>query len=90
MERMTIKQPPILLRIYGFYRDGFRQMTIGRTLWKIIFIKLFIMFGVLKLFFFHDFLAVNFDTDKQRADYVLEQITQPAQEVTSSTKGETL
>ncbi|HER63537.1 MAG TPA: DUF4492 domain-containing protein, partial [Desulfobacteraceae bacterium] len=61
------------------YLDGFRGMTIGRTLWKVIIIKLIIMFGVLKLFFFPDFLATNFTTDAQRADYVLEQITRPAQ-----------
>ena len=38
------------------YYDGFRSMTLGKTLWLIIFIKLFIMFFVLKLFFFPNFL----------------------------------
>ena len=66
-------------RIYRFYRDGFRSMTLGRTLWKVIIIKLIIMFAVLKLFFFPDFLKTNFSTDEQRADYVMEQITRPAQ-----------
>lgn len=69
-------------RVFGFYRDGFRQMTIGKTLWKIIFIKLVIMFAVLKLFFFPNFLSTNFETDEQRADYVLGQLTrQPAQQI---------
>lgn len=67
------------VRVYRFYRDGFRSMTVGKTLWKIILVKLFIMFAVLKLFFFPDFLATNFTTDEQRADYVTEQITKPAQ-----------
>jgi hypothetical protein len=31
-------------------------MTLGKTLWLIILIKLFIMFFVLKLFFFPNFL----------------------------------
>ena len=67
-------------RVYSFYRDGFKQMTVGKTLWKIIFIKLLIMFAVLKLFFFPNFLGSNFETDEQRADYVLEQLTRmPAQ-----------
>ncbi len=67
-------------RVYSFYRDGFKQMTVGKTLWKIIFIKLLIMFAVLKLFFFPNFLGNNFETDEQRADYVLEQLTRmPAQ-----------
>lgn len=66
---------PMLMKIYHFYRDGFRQMTVGRTLWKIIFIKLIVMFVVLKLFFFPHFLKTNFATDQQRADHVLYQLT---------------
>jgi hypothetical protein len=66
-------------RIMRFYRDGFKSMTLGKTLWKIIFVKLFIMFAVLKLFFFPDFLSTRLSTDEQRADYVMEQITAPAQ-----------
>jgi len=62
-------------RIADFYIQGFRRMTVGKTLWKVIFIKLIIMFGVLKLFFFQDFLGTRFSTDQQRADYVLQQIT---------------
>ena len=62
-------------KIYRFYRDGFKSMTVGKTLWKIILVKLFIMFAVLKLFFFPDFLSTKFSTDEQRADYVIEQIT---------------
>lgn len=69
----------VVSRIFGFYRDGFRRMTLGKTLWKIIFIKLLIMFAVLKLFFFPNYLNTNFETDEQRAGYVLEQLTrQPA------------
>lgn len=39
-------------RIYRFYRDGFASMTIGRSLWLLIIIKVAILFLVLKLFFF--------------------------------------
>lgn len=46
-----------LYRAYDLYYDGFRQMTLGRTLWAVILVKLFIIFVVLKLFFFPDFLA---------------------------------
>jgi hypothetical protein len=60
------------------YYDGFRSMVVGRTLWKIILIKLFIMFAILKVFFFPNFLATNFDTDAERADHVLKNLTQPA------------
>jgi len=64
-----------LKSVFSFYRDGFRSMTVGKTLWKIIFIKLIVMFAVLKLFFFPNFLKQNFETDEQRAAYVLEQIS---------------
>ncbi|MCK9175598.1 MAG: DUF4492 domain-containing protein [Desulforhopalus sp.] len=68
------------LRVFCFYKDGFRRMKVGKTLWLIIGLKLFIMFAVLRLFFFPDFLGTNFSTDQQRADYVAEQITGTAQE----------
>jgi len=66
------------VRLYRFYRDGFRRMTVGRSLWKIIFIKLFVLFAVLKLFFFPNYLKTNFATDEQRADHVIENLTKSA------------
>ncbi|NDV58550.1 DUF4492 domain-containing protein [Bacteroides sp. 519] len=45
-----------VIKIWEFYIDGFRSMTLGRTLWFIILLKLFIMFFVLKMFFFPNFL----------------------------------
>ena len=36
-----------LLHIWNFYVEGFRSMTLGRTLWLIILVKLFIMFFIL-------------------------------------------
>ena len=45
-----------LIRVFYFYRDGFREMTWGRVLWAIILIKLFVMFFVLKRFFYPSFL----------------------------------
>ena len=59
-------------RVVNFYIEGFRGMTVGRTLWAIILLKLFIMFAVLKLFFFPDLLAGK--SPEQRADHVLEQL----------------
>jgi hypothetical protein len=64
--------------IYTFYRDGFKGMVLGKKLWKIILIKLFVMFVILKLFFFPNFLNTKFNTDQEKGDYVLEQITRNA------------
>jgi hypothetical protein len=52
-------------------------MNIGKQLWIIILIKLFIMFAILKLFFFPNFLKSKFETDEERSDYVIEQLTNP-------------
>ncbi|MGL5771486.1 MAG: DUF4492 domain-containing protein, partial [Bacteroidales bacterium] len=38
----------IFTRIFLFYYEGFKSMTLGKTLWLIIIIKLAIMFGLLK------------------------------------------
>lgn len=55
-----------VLSIWRFYVDGFRSMTLGRTLWFIILVKLFILFAILRVFFFPDFLnAVAADGDKE-------------------------
>ena len=46
----------LFYKIYDLYYDGFRSMKLGRTLWAIILIKLFVIFIVLKLLFFPNFL----------------------------------
>jgi len=74
---MLIKISGTLKKVFCFYYEGFRSMTVGKKLWTIIIIKLFIMFVVLKLFFFPDFLKTRFDNDAQRSDYVIEQLTSP-------------
>ena len=62
--------------VYRFYYDGFRDMSWwGRRVWIIIIIKIVIIFIVLRIFFFPDFLKKNFKDDARRSDYVLDQIT---------------
>jgi hypothetical protein len=63
-------------KIFLFYYEGFKGMTVGRKLWAIILIKLFVMFVILKLFFFKDFLGSRFNNEKQKSEYVLKQLTQ--------------
>jgi hypothetical protein len=66
---------PLTNKFSAFYIHGFRSKDLGRTLWKIIFLKLFIIFAVLKVFFFPNYLASNFDDDAARAGHVLRNIT---------------
>ena len=61
----------------NLYVDGFKNMTWGKNLWLIILIKLFIMFAILKLFFFPDFLDSKFESEQDKGDYVIEQLTNP-------------
>lgn len=59
-------------KAYHLYYDGFREMTLGRTLWLIIGIKLVVIFLILKLFFFHDYISEHSDGDD--ASFVAEQL----------------
>lgn len=61
-------------RVVRFYVDGFRSMTVGRSLWVLILIKVAILFLVFKLFFFRDELATRYDTDTERADAVRQEL----------------
>lgn len=78
MDSSNHKQRPLLpVRIYRFYVDGFRSMTVGRYLWAIIIVKLVIIFGVFKLFFFPNILERDYSTDAERAAAVRESLTSP-------------
>jgi len=75
---MENQQRNIFVRIWNFYTSGFKNLSNwGKQVWLIILIKLFIMFAVLRLFFFPDFLNTNFMTDEERGNYVLEILTEP-------------
>jgi hypothetical protein len=56
-----------LYMVWRFYYEGFRSMTVGRVLWAIIFIKLFIIFAILRVFFFQPTLT---GTDEEKAEKV--------------------
>ena len=56
----------IAKRILRFYADGFRNMTVGRTLWAIIIVKLVVIFAVLKVFFFPDILSTRYASAAER------------------------
>lgn len=65
-----------LYRAYHLYYDGFRSMRLGKTLWAIILIKLFIMFAILKVFFFPNFLKQHAQGDE--AGYVATELVERA------------
>ncbi|MGN1246659.1 MAG: DUF4492 domain-containing protein [Muribaculaceae bacterium] len=65
----------MIKRIIRFYVEGFRSMTVGKTLWMLIILKLFIMFAILKVFFFPNLLNSNYDNDADRAQHVRSELT---------------
>ena len=60
-------------RIAYLYIDGFRSMKLGKILWSIILIKLAVVFLVLKIFFFPNFLSTHTDKGGE-SDFVAKEI----------------
>lgn len=74
-----MKKDGFWYRAWDLYYDGFRNMTLGKTLWAIILIKLFIMFAILKVFFFPNFLKENAQGDE--AGYVATELVDRASDI---------
>lgn len=64
----------LIKKIVKFYIDGFKNMKLGRTLWLIIAIKLFVMFFILKVFFFNHTLDTKFNNDKDKINFIYKNI----------------
>lgn len=67
----------ILYKVFDLYYDGFRHMTLGKTLWTVIIVKLVIIFLVLKLFFFPDFLKTH-APDGEESNFVASELIERA------------
>ena len=57
-----------ILSVWRFYVDGFRSMTWGRPLWWLIFLKVVVLFLVLRMFFFEPVLSGK--TEEQKMEHV--------------------
>ena len=64
-----MKRDSAIRQVFRFYMEGFREMRLGKTLWLIILIKLFIMFFILRLFFFPKYLG-QFDMEAEKEEHV--------------------
>ena len=62
-----------LYRVFDLYYEGFRNMRLGKTLWLVILVKLFIIFVVLKLFFFPNFIKEHAE-EGHEPDFVATQV----------------
>lgn len=69
------RELPFYKRVWDLYYDGFRSMTVGKSLWILIIIKLFIFFVIIKWLFFPNILKENYSTDEERAEAVRTELT---------------
>ena len=69
-----MKTPKWVKNLYHFYHEGFTNMTVGKKLWGIVILKLFIMFGILKVFFFPNFLNTKFEKEEDKANFVNQEL----------------
>lgn len=66
----------LLKKIYFFYADGFKNMSrSGKRLWLIIILKLLIMFGIFKIFFFKNYLNERYDTEAEKIEHISDELT---------------
>jgi len=56
------------------YVEGFKHLTWGKPLWILMFIKLFIMFAILRVFFFPNILNSRFKTEQEKSDFVSKEL----------------
>lgn len=69
------KRAPFWHRAFHLYYDGFRSMSrTSKILWTLALIKLFIMFAILRPFFFPRIVGQQGDKEQQ-ANFVMRQIT---------------
>ena len=61
--------------IYSFYINGFKNMTIGKTLWKLILIKLLVIFLFLNYFIHDKSLNTEYKTYDEKVDFVYINLT---------------
>ena len=50
--------------VWRFYREGFRKQTWGRPLIWLVILKFFILFAILRVFFFRPAMAGMTDAEK--------------------------
>jgi competence protein ComGC len=75
-----------LYRAYHLYADGFRSMTLGRTLWAIILIKLFVIFVLLKLFFVPNFIKEHAKEGEEPEFVATQVINRASTDIASDSK----
>lgn len=64
-----------IVSVWNFYRDGFKNMTWGKTLWILILLKVIILFAILRVFFFKPAMADL--SNEQKSEQVGNHLSSP-------------
>ena len=56
--------------VFFFYYDGFKNMTVGKTLWKVIIIKLIVILYFLNQVLYEKNFKSEYETYEQKSEFV--------------------
>lgn len=59
-----------LKSVFNLYYDGFKNLTIGKSLWKIVIIKVFTILVVLNIFVYDKNFKSEYKTKEEKQDFV--------------------
>lgn len=69
------KKMNIIKQTFSMYIDGFRNMSVGKTLWKIVFIKLLVILVFLKYFVHDKTFKTEYQTFEEKSEFVINNLT---------------
>lgn len=78
-----------VLGVFEFYKQGFSAMRLGKTLWGLIFVKLFVIFVLLKIFVFDENLNSTFASSADKSEFVLRNLINPVNSGANSANSNT-
>jgi hypothetical protein len=64
----------LIKNIFNFYIDGFKNMKLGKTLWKIIIIKLLVILIFLNYFIHDKTFRSEYKSDIEKTDFVFDNL----------------
>ena len=63
-----------LKNIYLLYKDGFMNLKLGKTLWKLIIIKLVVILVFLNIFIYDKSIKTEYKSDNEKIEFVLKNL----------------
>ncbi|AXH10410.1 DUF4492 domain-containing protein [Malaciobacter halophilus] len=64
-----------LKSVFNLYYEGFRNLTVGKSLWKIVIIKLITILVILNIFVYDKSFKSEYKTEQEKQDFVFKNMT---------------